>query len=242
VILPLIRRWAVDWLQSHESSVCAEIMVEDYQLHIGSVVLRNREEYVAGTMGQLANYPGLGLTIHEVIASGAFAAVRLTEHGAAVNRDGARAAWTVISLFESDGTRLIRTWAEEDYFARSRQLSAGLPDPIEPPAHAPWDCVEGAPDAGAEHAVRAWLNGPISPNDSIHINADDSTSVGPVDVGVLFSSGPVVAFHGYSSDDGHPLGVGGVVRVNGGRVVSGHLVTDRAGVASAKKRSSSPQR
>ena len=65
----LVRRWAVDWLAARNPAVCEEILAPEYSLLIGGFLLDGREAYVAGTLEQLDRFPGLGLTVHEVMAS-----------------------------------------------------------------------------------------------------------------------------------------------------------------------------
>lgn len=240
-MIELVRRWAVDWLASHDPSTCDEIMTADYRLTIGAIELAGREAYVEGTMGQLAIFPGLGLTIHDVIATTDHAAVRFTEHGAGIHKDGRLAAWGGIALFESDGSKLVRTWAEEDYLSRSRQLSDGHPDLIEPPAVAPWNSPVEPPDADAEAAVRRWIDaglprrGGVSFNDE-WLHPDDDSAIESVSIDVAFSSGRRVAFHGrHQTVDGFSQGVVGLVSVDADGSVGGHVVTDRLGARSHAK-------
>lgn len=240
-MIELVRGWAVNWLNSHDASACDHLLAPDYRLRIGSAELIGRESYIQGTLGQLRNYPGLLVTVHDVIVAGDLAAVRFTEHGAAHHRDGARAAWQGIVVHRAEGGALVQSWAEEDYASRSRQLSRGIPNTIDPPAIAPWDVTDGLFNAEAEECVREWLECGIeaSPELRIDENVDAEAPGGrlpPADIDVLFSSGASVAFHARAlHDDGFGQGVGGLVTVDAG-LVSGYVVTDRAGVAAARKR------
>lgn len=235
-MIDVVRRWAVDWLASHDPATCETLMADDYTLEIGAVTLQGREAYVTGTMGQLAIFPGLVLTVHDVIANEQNAAIRFTEHGAGTHKGGRTAAWGGIALFESSGGVLTRTWAEEDYLSRSRQLASGEPDVVEPPAVAPWDTPVLPPDPTAEATVRAWIDAEM-PGDQVVVddewlNPDPARRAGRLDLDVLFSAGSRVAFHGRrTTDDGFRLGVSGLVDVDGG-VVTGRLVTDRNGARS----------
>ena len=241
-MLALVRRWAVDWLASHDPDVCTEIMREDYVLSIGAIDLRGREAYVDGTMGQLGLFPGLCLTVHNVIANEEFGAARFTEHGAATHKDGRPAAWGGIALFHTDGTQLIRTWAEEDYISRSRQLTDGVPDPVEPPMIAPWDQPVSAPDLAAEQVVRAWIDAGLPASDCILFNdqwlhTGDDSSINGLDIEVLFSAASGVAFHGrHHTEDGFSMGVAGLVSVGSDGNISGRVVTDRLGARTDLKR------
>jgi hypothetical protein len=80
---------------------------------------------------------------------------------------------------------------------RRRQLAGGRPDPVEPPAIAPWDTRSVPADLAAEEVVRAWLDA----GDLSRVTADDGRPphrlIAPArtDISVLFSAGPRVAFH-----------------------------------------------
>src|SRR5690242_17563880 len=110
-MVELVRRWAVEWLLCADPSVCEEILAPEYSLLIGDQRLGPREVYVAAVMRQLRHFPGLGYTVHELIATDDRVAVRLTAHGASKGRE---AAWPVVALFRSDGHQLTHSYAEED--------------------------------------------------------------------------------------------------------------------------------
>jgi hypothetical protein len=234
-MIPLIRRWAVDWLASHDPDTCTEIMRDDYLLSIGAIELQGREAYVEGTMGQLAIFPGLVLTVHEVIATETHGAVRFTEHGAGTHKDGRHAAWGGIAIFETDGSHLVRTWAEEDYLSRSRQLGGGSPDVIEPPAIAPWDTPVLSSDHGSERTVSDWIAAGLPTAHGVVFNdgwlhPEDDSSIDQLAVDVLFSAGSRVAFHGrHVTEDGFSMGVSGLVAVDPYGKISGRVVSDRLG-------------
>lgn len=248
-ILPLVRRWAVDWLNGHDPSACETLMAPDYALRIGTFDLTTREAYVDATVGQLAQFPGLVLTVHEVLTNGTQAALRFSEHGASTRHDGRTAAWTGVVLFEGDGARLVRTWAEEDYAARRRQLASGVPDPVGPPAVAPWDTLPEPADPGAEEVVRAWLRSGLTPMDGVLWDDAAHDDAGPAlrgeqgEVDVVMSAGTRVAFHGRvhgGATDGTGAGatidVAGLVEVRDGRVSGGAVVSDRLAALSALRK------
>jgi hypothetical protein len=170
-VIDLVRRWAVDWLACANPGVCEEILAPEYAVVIGDHRLGPREAYVEAALEQLRRFPGLGWTVHELIATRGRAAVRLTAHGASKGRP---AAWRCVAVFRGDAERLSACFAEEDYAARRRQLDSGVCDAIEPPAVAPWSTEPLERDAGAEAVVREWLG--AEPDE-------------------LFSAGPRVAFH-----------------------------------------------
>lgn len=236
-MVALLRRWAVDWLARGDTSVCPELYAEDFSLGIGGHELEGRDGYVSATVaGLFERWPGVSLTVHEVICNGTRAAVRCSEHGAAA-KDGAQASWSIVTLFDWDGERFTRGWAEEDYLARRRQLKAGVPDPVEAPAIAPWATVAHAPDADAEAAVREWLqdanfsgvdldDGPLGQDTTLDHTATET------EIDDLFSAGPKVAFHGVRRGE-HPLHFAGIVEVDDGIVVGGRVIRDRLGLSKA---------
>lgn len=249
-ILDPLRRWAVDWLSARRPEVCDDILTPDYSILIGGFLLDGRDAYIEGTLGQLDRFPGLGLTVHELIWAGGKAALRFTEHGASPRHGGNPAGWGGVALFEGDGERLHRCYAEEDYLSRRRQLAAGVPDRIEGPVAAPWNTPEGEPDAAAESVVREWLQAA----DFENVSCDDgwlgsSVAVplegGETEVDALFSAGSKVAFHGVrrgayaggldglDGERGAPaeLHFSGLVEVAGGRVAGGRVVRDRLGLS-----------
>jgi len=248
----LMRRYVVDYTNSHDLSVCDEIMEPDYVLRMGPHVVAGRDEaYKPATLAQLRQFPGLGLTVHEIVSSGDRLALRFSEHGASVRHDGRVAAWTGIGLYHWNGTRLTANRVEQDYQARRRQLAGDECDPIEPPAPAPWDTAARGPDARAERVARDWvLRGTTG---TPGVVCDDGRPAAPLlqvadaEIDDLFSAGDRVGVHatlrgrfaggleGVEDRVGEPatLHLAALVRVRAGRVVAGHVVRDRLGLQRA---------
>ena len=68
-IHPLVRlaqRFTIDWLNRADGDVPPQIMTPDYQVHIGGIDLDGLEAYAPATLGQLTQFPGLQLTIHDL--------------------------------------------------------------------------------------------------------------------------------------------------------------------------------
>lgn len=251
-VLPLVRQWSVDWLNGQHREVCDQILHPDYTLLIGGYTLGPREVYVPATLAQLGRYPGLVVTVHQVVNAGDRVALVFTEHGASARLEGRAAAWSGVALFVGDGQGISRCYAEEDYWGRRRQLDAGVPDPVAAPAVAPWDTPVGKPDLIAEEAVRRWLAGPRLRSAPVGCD-DEATGQPPTElldveqcrVDELFSAGDQVAFH--VAQTGRYLGgldgleklVGetmtvesaGIVTVHDGQVIDGRVVRDRLGAA-----------
>lgn len=195
-----MRRFTVDWLGRADPSVCAEIMDPGYSIHIGGHTLDGRDgAYIPGTMAQLDRFPGLLLSVQDLMLDGDRVAMRFTEHGPSTADGGQPAAWSGIGLFTWDGARLTRNVTEEDYHSRRRQLAERASDPVESPAPAPWAAAPEPVDPAAERSVREWL----AAGDLAPAVLDDGWTGRPtpplldvtrVEVGELFSAGPRVAF------------------------------------------------
>lgn len=209
----LMRRYVVDYTNRHDTAVCAEIMEPNYTLCMGPHVVAGRDgAYIQAATAQFTQFPGLGLTVHEIVTDGERLAMRFSEHGASTRHGGAVASWRGIGLYRWNGRRLVTNHVEQDYLARRRQLATGASDAVDAPALAPWDTTAAPPDAAAEEAARAWIAAGL-PGDRVRF--DDGTagprldssagprldgSAGPqvdgvaADVDVLFSAGDAVAF------------------------------------------------
>jgi predicted ester cyclase len=171
----LLRRYAYAYTAAGDLSVARELMTPDYTLTMGTHVLRGRDQaYLPAVARQFRQFPTLGFTVHALVLGEDRAALRFTEHGRST-RTGTLAAWTGVSLYTWDGSRLTSCRVEQDYASRRHQLTTGTCDPVRPPAPDPWSVAPSPPDPAAEHTVRGWL-------------AD-------VEILDLFSAGPHVAFH-----------------------------------------------
>lgn len=197
----LLRGFAVDFLTAHSADAAKTIMAPGYRLSISGHLFDGRDHsYLPATVAQLEAFPGLCVTAHDVVLAPGAAAMRFTEHGAAA-KDGTISTWGGITLFEIADGQLQHGWAEEDYFARKRQLKSREADAIRPPHAAPWDVAVAAADPGTEAIVRDWLSSPARIFDSI----DEISAEGPrlasliepeaIAVSYLFSAGPRAAFH-----------------------------------------------
>lgn len=253
-VVGLVRRWSVDWLNGRHPEVCEQVLAPDYTLRIGGFLLGPREAYVPATLAQLARYPGLVVTAHQLVTDGDRVALWFSEHGVSGRLEGRAAVWSGVALFRRSGDVLGACFAEEDYYGRRRQLDRGVSDPVSPPAVAPWDVRAGQADPAAESAVRAWLAGPdlraapvVCDDEHVGQPAERLLDLTGCEVHELFSSGDQVAFHVAHTGrylgglDGCDDAVGrevvletaGIVTVAGGQVVGGRVVRDRLGAARA---------
>ena len=253
-VVALVRRWSVDWLNGQHPEVCEQVLAPGYTLRIGGFLLGPREEYVPATLAQLSRYPGLVVTVHQLVTDGTRVALVFSEHGASARLAGRAAVWTGVSLFRGDGAVLSACFAEEDYYGRRRQLETGRPDQVSPPAVAPWDVRAEPGDPVAEAAVREWLSGPdlrsapvVCDDEHTGQPAERLLDVDGCEVHELFSAGTWVAFHvrqtgrfvgGLEGLDDlvgaqAALEVAGLVRAQDGKVVEGRVVRDRLGTARA---------
>jgi SnoaL-like polyketide cyclase len=199
----VMRRYVVDYLQCQNAEVCAQIMEPDYVLYMGGTELTPRDEvYVPAVVRQLQQFPGLGMTVNEIMCNGDRLAMRFSQHGASTKHDGRMASWGGIGLYRWNGVKLTSNYAIEDYYSRRYQLVSGVALPVESPAIAPWDTVAEAADPTAEQVVRDWLESAGSPktagiafDDEAVGTSDPLVDVHETVIDDLFSVGDRVAFH-----------------------------------------------
>ena len=250
----LMRRYCYDYTNRQDFSACDTIMVPEYTLHMGTHELRGRDtQYKPATNKQFQQFPGLCLTVNELVTNGDRLCMRFSEHGASQRHAGARAAWGGIGLYKWDGTRLTENFVEQDYYSRRSQLAHGDALPVETSAIAPWDMEPAAPNTSAEEVVRKFLTEDDLTRLDTVVFDDEWTGVkrqrvinasGAI-VDDLFSAADQVAFHiaqtGRLSDD-FPVGsssqrdtevvlhMSGLVTVKDGRIVKGRVTRDRLGL------------
>lgn len=253
----LMRRYTHAYTNMQNFDACDDIMVPGYTLHMGTYDLSGRDShYKPATQRQFDQFPGLCLTINEIVTNGDRLCLRFSEHGASQRHGGARAAWSGIGLYKWDGERLLENFVEQDYWARRQQLASGIPGAVEPPAIAPWDTEPQPADAGNEAIARRLIESGglfdvpgVVCDDRWHPqSATPATRVLDFD-GVhfndLFSAADRVAFHvtmrGRLHADfsqGHAAWIGrdvvlhmaGLLRIDNGAVASGRVVRDRIGL------------
>ena len=249
----LLRGFATDFLTSHDIGEVERIMDPAYALSIGGFLLDGRDDaYLPATRAQLEQFPGLVVTVHDVVLGPDAMAMRFTEHGASIRNPGRAAAWGGVTLFRLAGGRLRHGWAEEDYLARKRQLKTGRVDAIRAPHPCPWDMPCLAPEAATEAVAQAWLADPAAPLspvvDQVIVEGPRfETLVTPASLAVttLFSAGDRAAFHlewhgSYAGgfDDIDPeqiatpvvLRMAGLLTVRDGTVVEAQISADRLGL------------
>lgn len=247
----LMRGFCVDWIDSADESVCDRIMAPEYVVDIGGIVLAGRDQYVPATAGQLALFPGLQITAHEIFTDGDRIALRFTEHGATADNVQKTAAWRGIALFWIENGVLARNVTEEDYYTRRAQLSGGTAVlDVQAPAVAPWSTQSVAPAPEAEQVVAGWLTaGSLTERPSGIVFDDGVTESAQitnptVEVLEIFSAGAHVAFRAvstgrYAGGLGLPaaaeeltasLSAVGMVTVHQDNSITGYVITDRAGL------------
>ena len=244
----LLRRWVVDYFNSHDRSVATGFIVPTYALEIGDHLFDGRDDqWLPAVDQQMQAFPGMGMTVHQVVSARDRVAVYFSEHGAS---SGRMAVWSGVGIYRSNGQQLTGCIAQEDYMTRQRQLKSGVCDPVESPAVSPWDTVPLGDKPAAEAVVRHWLTQAWPPNikdvrcDDEHITGVSlQFDVQSVEFTELFSSGDDVAFHvrqtglyqaGFAGLEASAknwlLNVNGIVRVQDGQVVSGRIIRDRTGL------------
>ncbi|MAM11689.1 MAG: hypothetical protein CML23_14755 [Rhizobiaceae bacterium] len=197
----LARGFAVDFLTGHSADAGRQILSPGYRLSISGHLFEGRDDsYMPATLAQLDQFPGLCVTCHDIVLGPNAIAMRFTEHGAQ-GKDGVISTWGGITMFRIVDGLLDHGWAEEDYFARKRQLKSRTPDNILPPHGAPWDESVLQPDPQTDRVVHAWLANPSK----MLIGADEISAQGPrladlikpesVMVTYQFSAGARAAVH-----------------------------------------------
>ena len=248
----LMRRYCIDYTNSHDLTLYDEIMEPDYVVHIGGRTLERDTSYASSVAKLFEMAPGLGLVVHELVLNGDRLCMYFSEHGAMPGPDGpALACWRGFGLYKWNGKRLTENFVEQDYGAMQDQLSGGRPHSLIPPHLDPWTTtVPVPPDPRSDAVVREWLAaGELT--DAAHVEIDDmreGTAHSPVldvdrvVVNDLFSAGANVPFHatfqgsvrgGLGPQAERHLGatasleVAGIARVADGTVSSVQAVTSR---------------
>ncbi len=253
-VLALMRRWVVDYFNRQDAGACAQFIAPDYTLRIGETVFAGRDaQWLPAVDKQFQTFPGMGMTVHQVLVGSDRVATLFSEHGASGGVGGRMAVWSGVGIYRSNGAQLTNCVAQEDYLTRLRQLKSGVVDPVEPPAAAPWDTAALPADPQAEAVVRRWLaqSWPIADCavrcDDEHITGEPLCfEVDSGEISELFSSGPEVAFHvrQVGRYRGGLAGVlagtavsvlhcNGIVRVQDGQVHAGRVIRDRIGLRAA---------
>jgi len=249
----LMRKYCIDYTNSHDQSLYEQIMEPDYVVHINGLSLVRSTTYSQAVRQIFDAAPGLGIVVHEFVLNGDRLCMHFSEH-AAMPAQGARAlaCWRGIGLYKWNGRRLTENYVEQDYFAMQAQLATGEPHPLIPPHIDPWMSTEPVPaDPEAEATVRAWLDrgdlaaAPVHEIDDARTGAAYEAVLDPREVVVndLFSAGADVPFHvtlrgpyrgglvaGTEEHVGKSatLHVAGIARVADGAVASVQAVTARS--------------
>jgi predicted ester cyclase len=250
----LLRGFATDFLSSHDLAAVTWVMDEAYRLDIGNHTLAGRDEvYLPATAAQLEQFPGLCVTVHDVLLGDEGIAMRFTEHGVSARHGGRAAAWGGITMFTVNGGRLREGWAEEDYFARKRQLATGICDRIAAPHPFPWDVAVAPPNPEARAAAERWLGNPDALARRVDIeqicaeapHLENLLAVDELRIVKLISAGDRIAFRliaagsyagGFDDIDqtklGEPvtLGIAGLATVRAGAVSGVQIAFDRLGL------------
>jgi predicted ester cyclase len=250
----LMHRYCHDYTNRQDFAACDTIMVPNYTLHMGTHVLAGRDsQYKQATSRQFQQFPGLCLTINEIVTSGDRLCLRFSEHGASVRHAGALAAWSGIGLYKWDGERLTENFVEQDYYSRRGQLARGIPLPVETPAIAPWDVQPAAASRPAEEIVRTFLQqhdltrveGVVFDDEWTGVQRQRVIEPSGALIDDLFCAGDRVAFHaaltGRLADDFQVgeavrrdqdvvLHMSGLLTLENGRIVRGRVIRDRLGL------------
>ena len=200
----LMKKYCIDYTNSHDQSVCDEIMHPDYVVHISGMDLPRDSAYKPAVRRVFDRFPGLGLDVHEFVTNGERLAMRFSEHGCSPAAGGNSAAWGGIGLYRWDGKQLLENYVEQDFLAQEAQLQSGEVAPLEPPHVDPWtSTVADASNPDAEEIARTWLlKGDLRAARDVTIDGSWYRELAPSPIDVeraevndLFSAGDRVAFH-----------------------------------------------
>jgi hypothetical protein len=252
----LMRRYCIDYTNSHDQSVCDEIMEPEYVAHLRLRPARRGVQ--ARGHGRVRALPRLQLQVHEFVTNGERLAMRFSEHGAAVDVDGRMAAWGGIGLYRWNGRKLLsrtsssRTSRPGDA-ARERRVRADR----EPARRSLGRHARGAGERGVRggRAALAREGRPARRRERgdrrlvvAEAPAESPLEVESVAVTDLFSAGARVAFHviqrgryrgGLPGVDARLVGreatlrCVGLARVEAGEVRGVRAITDRLGTRRA---------
>ena len=93
--LALLRRWVVHYFNAQAPGAAREFIAPEYRLEIGDVVFAGRDEaWLPAVDEQMRRFPGLGMTVHEVVPAHDRVALLFTQHGARGGVGGPVAAWS----------------------------------------------------------------------------------------------------------------------------------------------------
>ena len=249
----LMRKYCIDYTNSHDQSLYDEIMEPDYVVHINGMSLVRSTTYAQAVRQIFNAAPGLGISVHDFVLNGDRLCMHFSEHaGMPAGGGRALACWRGIGLYKWNGKRLTENYVEQDYFAMQAQMTSGQPHPLIPPHIDPWTSTEPVPaDPEAEATVRNWLEkadlaaAPVHEIDDARTGAAYEAVLEPGEVVVndLFSAGADVPFHvtirgpyrgglgaGTEKHVGKPatLHIAGIARVDDGAVASVKAVTARS--------------
>src|SRR5688572_19572282 len=135
----LMRKYCIDYTNSHDQSLYDEIMEPDYVVNINGAQLLRSTTYSDAVTTLFAMTPGLGLVVHELVLNGDRLCMHFSEHAALPAGQGrALACWRGIGLYKWNGKRLTENYVEQDYLAMQAQVASGEPHPLTPPHLDPW--------------------------------------------------------------------------------------------------------
>lgn len=153
----LLQRYCFAYTATHDFTVADQIMADDYTFYMGEHTFKGREEaYKPAADRQFKAYPGLGFVVHDFFSNGDRCAMFFSEFGYSTQYD-CHTTWHGVSLYRWNGKLLTECRIEQDYYARRRQITSKVPDPITQPGYAPWTGPVEAANSANEQIVAAWL-------------------------------------------------------------------------------------
>src|SRR3546814_18620324 len=124
----LMRRYCIDYTNSHDQSIYPEIFVDGYTVNINGVALERDTAYGPLVEQLFAEAPGLGLTVHELVLNDDRLFMRFREHASLPTPTGRRlAAWRGLGLYKWAGEPLVGNVVETALRRRRAPLARGEP-------------------------------------------------------------------------------------------------------------------
>lgn len=208
-IVALMRRYCDEFVNARNPAMCAELMSEDYVLHLAGREYVGRATGYEPAVGPLfAQFPDLAITMHELLTDGSRLATRFTLRGTSTRHGGNRAAWGGVAVYTWNGERFTSVWVEEDHHLSQAQLRSGeYAVPVQQPGPAdPWSVEALEPGPGATEVAGTWL-----------AHGGDGRLGAGARVDALLVSGDRFAFHTTSAT----VHASGMATVHGDGTVTG---------------------
>src|SRR3546814_16952657 len=111
----LMRRYCIDYTNSHDQSIYPEIFVDGYTVNINGVALERDTAYGPHVEQLFAEAPGLGPTVHELVLNDDRLCMPFSDHASLPTPQGRRLpAWRAIGPYQRDRERRCENKEQQD--------------------------------------------------------------------------------------------------------------------------------